>query len=154
MCKLLRRMLSALFDASTQASCPATPLVALPPPVDPRSQHQEEAGGACEPAQEECCWLCLEGAGELVSVCSCSLRNVHRRCLARWQLERQGTLEETHCRYGGQQEKGRAEFSMSACPVVKSVQCVRVQASTLLPSPREWKPEKEAAATACAVHSR
>ncbi|MEW5314811.1 MAG: hypothetical protein WDW38_006280 [Sanguina aurantia] len=46
----------------------------------------------------ECCWICLEGSGELVRPCRCP-RKAHRPCLARWQLHCAGKLEEKKCRF-------------------------------------------------------
>ncbi|MEW5297449.1 MAG: hypothetical protein WDW36_000657 [Sanguina aurantia] len=46
----------------------------------------------------ECCWICLEGSGELVRPCRCP-RRAHRPCLARWQLHCAGKLEEKKCRF-------------------------------------------------------
>lgn len=52
-------------------------------------------------ANAEVCWICFEAEkrGEpLVAPCSCP-RRVHRRCLARWQLQSAGRTEETRCRF-------------------------------------------------------
>ena len=47
------------------------------------------------------CWICLDDSGSekeaLVSPCNCP-RKVHPKCLARWQLQQAGRLEETNCR--------------------------------------------------------
>lgn len=51
--------------------------------------------------EEECCWVCLEAHSArqpLASVCACP-RKVHRKCLARWQLQCAGKTEEKHCRF-------------------------------------------------------
>ncbi|GBF88135.1 hypothetical protein Rsub_00847 [Raphidocelis subcapitata] len=76
---------------------------------------------------EAFCWICLGGnepenaahcggaqrasarggagaggpapAGPLEALCPCPGRLVHRRCLARWQLQCAGTLEEHACRF-------------------------------------------------------
>lgn len=52
---------------------------------------------------EEPCYICLsnESAHDhdaLIRPCPCP-RNVHRRCLARWQLKQAGKPEETSCRF-------------------------------------------------------
>jgi E3 ubiquitin-protein ligase DOA10 len=43
-------------------------------------------------AEEDACWICLEGAAnnELLSPCGCASRYVHRHCAARWQLHSAG----------------------------------------------------------------
>lgn len=52
------------------------------------------------------CWICLSGEESRAdsldsSYCGCAdrVRPVHKKCLGRWQLQRAGTREETHCRF-------------------------------------------------------
>ena len=50
---------------------------------------------------EQCCWICLDVDSDeqpLIKSCSC-VRYVHAKCMARWQLTRAGTPEETNCRF-------------------------------------------------------
>ncbi|PNH05678.1 hypothetical protein TSOC_008028 [Tetrabaena socialis] len=50
---------------------------------------------------DDVCWICLDDTKDrdpLFSPCSCP-RRVHPRCLARWQLQQAGRLEETNCRF-------------------------------------------------------
>eukprot|EP00898_Chlorokybus_atmophyticus_P004296 jgi/Chlat1/4868/Chrsp31S04878 len=73
--------------------------------------HDGDCNATNDGNEEEFCWICMlgdnawadEAAGErcgpLVSnVCGCISSRVHLRCLAKWQLSRLGTKEETHCR--------------------------------------------------------
>jgi len=48
--------------------------------------------------EEDVCWICLEGGDNLVTPCGCP-RVAHPQCLAKWQLHKAGTTEETHCRF-------------------------------------------------------
>lgn len=62
------------------------------------------------------CWICLDDTKDrdvLVSPCRCP-RKVHPRCLARWQLQQAGRLEETNCRCANL-ESPVLWFQMSAC---------------------------------------
>lgn len=43
-----------------------------------------------EHAEEDTCWICLEGGENLCSPCACP-RVVHRNCLAKWQLHKAGS---------------------------------------------------------------
>ncbi len=46
------------------------------------------------------CWICLSGEGELAHPCNCPEdRVVHKKCLARWQLQSAGRSEEKSCRF-------------------------------------------------------
>lgn len=49
---------------------------------------------------EECCWICLLNGDDepLVRSCRCP-RSAHRRCIARWQLQKAGQREEKICRF-------------------------------------------------------
>ncbi|GLI64890.1 hypothetical protein VaNZ11_008281 [Volvox africanus] len=50
---------------------------------------------------DDICWICLDGTKDrdpLINPCRCP-RKVHPRCLARWQLQQAGRLEETNCRF-------------------------------------------------------
>eukprot|EP00192_Tetraselmis_astigmatica_P021878 CAMPEP_0117673682 /NCGR_PEP_ID=MMETSP0804-20121206/14606_1 /TAXON_ID=1074897 /ORGANISM="Tetraselmis astigmatica, Strain CCMP880" /LENGTH=283 /DNA_ID=CAMNT_0005482443 /DNA_START=27 /DNA_END=878 /DNA_ORIENTATION=- len=52
--------------------------------------------------EDQSCWICLEELkgrdSSLVGVCHCP-RLVHKGCLAKWQMLKAGTGEETHCRF-------------------------------------------------------
>jgi E3 ubiquitin-protein ligase DOA10 len=53
---------------------------------------EHAAQAACCEAEEETCWICLDGPKEdhpLVRPCSCP-RTVHASCLAKWQLTSAG----------------------------------------------------------------
>ncbi|KXZ51012.1 hypothetical protein GPECTOR_14g253 [Gonium pectorale] len=50
---------------------------------------------------DDMCWICLDDTKDkdpLINPCKCP-RKVHPRCLARWQLQQAGRLEETNCRF-------------------------------------------------------
>ncbi|KAL6761802.1 zygote specific protein [Haematococcus lacustris] len=51
------------------------------------------------------CFICLDGEaiGPLVVCCGCTARPVHVRCMARWQLQAAGKMEEETCRFCMQQ---------------------------------------------------
>jgi len=54
-----------------------------------------------DPDEKEICWICLDGNEDehaLVAPCKCP-RKAHAKCLARWQLQSAGSMEETHCRF-------------------------------------------------------
>lgn len=49
------------------------------------------------------CWICHDDDRHcsLEKICSCPWLRVHRRCLARWQLQQAGKVEEKECRFCG-----------------------------------------------------
>ena len=47
---------------------------------------------------EDTCWICFEDNDDLISVCKCPSK-VHKRCLARWQVQNIGEDEENKCRF-------------------------------------------------------
>jgi len=51
--------------------------------------------------EHDSCWICLSSDGEpLVRACNCPAdRIVHKKCLARWQLQSAGKSEEHSCRF-------------------------------------------------------
>lgn len=51
---------------------------------------------------EDMCWICHDGHGvsmPLERTCRCPWMKVHRQCLARWQLQQAGKVEERRCRF-------------------------------------------------------
>lgn len=69
--QVLRATLSAMHSESPTTS--ASP-----------STSREEHG-------DSCCWICLDDApDELIQPCDCP-RSVHRKCMARWQLQKTGS---------------------------------------------------------------
>ena len=48
---------------------------------------------------EPTCWICLDDAGDLHTVCGCANRRVHMECISRWQLQQSGQVEEHQCRF-------------------------------------------------------
>lgn len=53
---------------------------------------------------QDICWICHEDGSRysLEKICSCSWLRVHRNCLARWQLQQAGKIEEKKCRFCGE----------------------------------------------------
>jgi hypothetical protein len=51
---------------------------------------------------ETTCWICFSPHGELSNLCKCP-NVVHKKCLARWQLECAGRQEERKCRFCSQE---------------------------------------------------
>ncbi|GAX85082.1 hypothetical protein CEUSTIGMA_g12502.t1 [Chlamydomonas eustigma] len=51
--------------------------------------------------EQDTCWICLSSDGDpLVQACNCPAdRVVHKKCLARWQLQSAGKSEEHRCRF-------------------------------------------------------
>ena len=67
--------------------------MAATPPC--RSHSSSDSSGS---GDSPVCWVCLSDEGSLTQPCSCP-RHSHAACLARWQLQSAGRLEQTHCRF-------------------------------------------------------
>lgn len=70
-------------------------------------EHQEtkiENDVHSDRQEQDVCWICHDDNGQcpLEKICSCPWLRVHRRCLARWQLQQAGKVEEKECRFCGE----------------------------------------------------
>lgn len=72
-------------------------------------KEQDELGAghdvSIDRKQQDVCWICHDdddGQCPLEKICSCPWLRVHRKCLARWQLQQAGKMEEKACRFCGE----------------------------------------------------
>jgi len=69
-------------------------------------QEESKIESDVDRQEHDVCWICHDddedGQCPLEKICSCPWLRVHRQCLARWQLQQAGKVEEKECRFCGE----------------------------------------------------